>query len=388
VFLANRLETEHWLLDHGYAVAGSDYTGRYGFAVEDALRDQIGVLDWFAANVGRPRRTVTNGMSMGGLISVLLAERNPRRFDGVLAGCAEYDSYGIWNFALDLTFTVKVLLAGDPGIELVRAADPARSVQLLQQAVQAALTSPAGRARLALAGSLGNLDGWGSAHTPRPTDLDSWIRDQAFWTEWAYIVGLGPAGRLDLERRAGGNPSWNVGVDYRRQLARSAFGDRVREAYRVAGLDLDADLARLNAAPRIAPDPPAVAYMYRYTVARGTTPSPVLTLHNTGDGGAPPDQERWYAGQVRDPGRLRQVFVDRGSHCSFTAADEIVALKTLFARVESGRWPDTSPGRLNAAVSAFDQQHQSIFNFATNADEAVAPAFTRFQPPYPLRPSR
>jgi hypothetical protein len=184
---------------------------------------------------------------------------------------------------------------------------------------------------------------------------------------------------------------WNVGVDYGRQLARSSQSALVKRAYRAAGLDLQGDLERLAAAPRIAPDRDAVAFMYRYGVPTGRTPVPVLSLHSTGDGGAVPDQERWYARQVQrsgDPRQLRQLYVDRGMHCSFSAAEEITALRTLFERIDSGRWPDTSPRRLNEAAQELGPDRRLVLDFGTFQDAPMAPAFTSFTPPEFLRPSR
>ncbi|MEV4760444.1 alpha/beta hydrolase-fold protein [Micromonospora sp. NPDC049559] len=391
IALANRAETANWLLDHGYALAASNFEGTTGYLVEHALRDQIALLDWFEANVGRPRRTIAAGQSLGATISVLLAERHPRRFDGVATLCGEYDPNGTFNMALDITFAIKVLLAPDAEIDLVRARDPQASAAELQRAVQRAATDKGGPARLALIGALGNIPGWYNVHEPEPTDPADWGRQQASWLEWAYAWGMGPTGRADLEPRAGGNPSWNVGIDYGRQLARSAQRDRVRQAYRDAGLDLDADLARLAKAPRIAADPRAAAYMYRYGVPVGRTPAPVLSLHNTKDGGAVADQERWYAAQVRragDPDRLRQLYVERGGHCAFSAAEEITALRALFARVDTGRWPELAPDRLNAAAGGHDEPYQRVLDLVTLEDRAMTPAFVRYAPPAFLRPSR
>jgi hypothetical protein len=165
----------------------------------------------------------------------------------------------------------------------------------------------------------------------------------------------------------------------------------VRRAYRSAGLDLGRDLDRLAAAPRIAPDHDATAYMYRFGVPQGRTPVPVLTLHSTGDGGAVPDQERWYAEQVArsgDPSRLRQLYVERGMHGSLSAAEEIVALRTVFERIDSGRWPDTSPRRLSEAARELGDGYRLVLDFGTFQDAPMAPAFTSFTPPQFLRPSR
>jgi len=388
----DRSETEAWLLERGYALAASQFQENgIGYQVENALRDQLALLDWFDANIGRPRHTVATGQSMGAAIAILLAERNPHRFDGVATMCGGPDPNGTFNAGLDVNFAVKTLLAPGQDIDLVRVRDPQRSTELLVQAVQQGLTTAQGRARLALAGALNNVAGWFSAHQPRPTDLAEWIRQQGAWIQNAYVLGFGPSARPDLERKAGGNPSWNIGIDYRRQLLRSSQGALVRRAYREAGLDLRHDLDRLAAAPRIAPDPRAVAYMYRYGVPVGRTPAPVITLHSTGDGGATPGQERWYADQVQrsgDPRQLRQLYVDRGMHCSFSAAEEIVVMRALFERIDTGRWPDTSPRRMTEAARALGPRYELVLDFGTFQDLPVTPQFHHYEPPQFLRPSR
>jgi pimeloyl-ACP methyl ester carboxylesterase len=390
ITLANRAETEQWLLEHGFALAGSDYKGRFGMLVEEALTDQMALLDWFEDTVAEPRRTLSSGFSMGGGIATRLAELHPDRFDGVLALGSQQDLVANLNRGLDVTFAVRTLLTDDQELELVEAADPAHSVQVLQQGVQQALTTPEGRAKLALIGAVGQLPRWATAHSPRPTDMVEAIRQQAWWTEAAYVASLGPTGRVDVERHAGGNPSSNVGVDYARQLVRSGDLPFVAEAYRASGADLRADLRLLADAPRIAADPQAVAWGTRYGVSAGTTPTPVVTLHGVAEGIITSDA-RWYAEQVHrngDPARLRQLYVDRGDHGAFSAADEILAITALLHRVETGRWQNLSPHTLNAKAATFTPQQQTVFDIYTFADKVVPPAFTDEQPPRALRPTR
>ncbi|MFG2004578.1 alpha/beta hydrolase family protein [Spirillospora sp. NPDC048911] len=391
VALSNHPQTAEWLLDHGYALAASEYKGKYGYAVEPALTDQIALLDWFGNQVGKPRRTVATGQSMGGIVATLLAERNPGRFAGVAAICAAFDFSGYMNTALDLNFATRTLLAPGEDIDLVHPKNPKASAQALSDAIDRALTTPEGRARLALVGSFGNIPAWYSTYDPKPTELAERIRQQATWVQGAYTLGNGPIGRADIERRAGGNPSWNVGVDYGRQLARSGQRALVAKAYREARIDVKDDLRRLAKAPRIAADPGAVPYLFRYGVARGTTPVPVLAIHNTGDGGAPAFGQRWYADQVRrhgDPAKLRQTYVDRGSHCAFTAAEEVVAMRNLVERLDTGKWPNLNPKRLNQAAGAYPEQYQEPVDFLTGQAKVVKPAFTTFTPGFPPRPSR
>jgi pimeloyl-ACP methyl ester carboxylesterase len=390
--VANADETEQWLLDHGYALAASEYQENgIGYQVENALSDQLALLDWFDDHIGRPDRTVVVGQSLGAAVATLLAERYPRRFDGVVTVCGAYDPLGTWNTTLDINFVVKTLLAPGEDIDLVRADNPVASRDALLAAIDRVRDTPEGQARLALAAAVGNVTGWYASLEPRPTELADWIRQQTQWVYFANVFGRGPVAMADIEQRAGGNPLWNVGVDYARQLARSSQREVVRRAYREAGLDLRADLAALAAAPRIAPDPGAVRYMFRFGVPRGVTPVPVISLHTTGDGGAPPHEERWYAQQVRrngDPDRLRQLYVERGGHCSFNAAEEVVTLRTLVTKIDTGRWPNLSPRRLTAAANEFDPHFHQVRDLGTFDKEVLPPAFSNFTPPRALRPSR
>jgi pimeloyl-ACP methyl ester carboxylesterase len=400
IALTNSADTEAWLLDHGFALAGSSFRGVTGYQVAQGQEDQLALLDWFESTIGDPDVTIATGQSLGASIAVQLAERNPDRFDGVAAVCGAFDPQNTFAAGLDVTYAVRhLLLPGDEGagIELVHPtsqADADADTGRLMAAVDAAMATDDGRARLALIASLNNISGWWSAHDPRPTDPDEVILAQAQWIRNAYVGGYaGPSARVDLEAKVGGNPSSNVGVDYRRQLARSAESADVRRAYRAAGLDLDADLATLGAGERIAADPAAVEFVMDTSVPRGRLSDPIVTLHSVGDGGAVPDQERWYADQLRRQGRgdlSRRLFVERGQHCSVSAADEVVALQSLLERIEGGRWPSTGPRRLNAAVAAFPPEYQVVTDLSTWPLERapMPPAFVRWTPPRPLRPSR
>src|SRR4051812_37226584 len=193
VSLTNRFvgaETETWLLDHGYALAASQFQDHgVGYQVASGMQDQMALLDWFETHVGHPRHTVATGQSLGANIALLLAEAHPDRFDGVATMCAADDGNATFNAALDMSFAIKTLLtpgAAGQDIELVRASDPARSTELLAQAIEQALTPPEGRARLALTGALNNVAGWYFGHEPQPADMEQRIRQQAMWVENAY----------------------------------------------------------------------------------------------------------------------------------------------------------------------------------------------------------
>src|SRR5258708_33527113 len=76
--------TSAWLIGHGYALAGSAFSTVGWQAGVAAQHDNIALLDYFASAVGKPKRTIAWGGSLGGLISALMVQKYPDRFDGAL----------------------------------------------------------------------------------------------------------------------------------------------------------------------------------------------------------------------------------------------------------------------------------------------------------------
>lgn len=392
--VTNSAAAQTWFLDHGYALAASNFQTPQGY-FDTAYDDQVRLLDWFKSNIGRPRQVISTGQSLGDSVTVELGERRADLIDGVATFCAALDPEASFNAGLDIGFVVKTLLAPGEDIDLVHPRNPAGSTVALQRAINGAVETPQGRARLALAAAMNNVAGWWSAFQPQPTNADEVIRQQALWMSAAYIGGFGgPSAHADLEAKIGGNPAYNVGVDYARQLARSSQSRAVLDAYKRAGLSLAADLATLSAAPRIAPDPKALAHLYDTVVPTGRIQVPVITLHSTGDGGAVPDQDGWYNQQVSrrsGPNMVRSLYVNRGQHCSYSAADEVVTVQSLQRRLKTGHWPDLRPATLNARVAGFDSTYQQVADLSTCCppeEKALPPAFTAFRPAPLLRPSR
>jgi hypothetical protein len=184
--------TEAWLLDRGYALAGSAFA-RAGWAgaVESALHDNLALLGHFAAVVGAPRRTIAWGLSLGGLHTALLAQQHPQRFDGalVLSGIGE-GAVAFWNLRLDTPFVVKTLLPGATDLELVHLSDPAAAVARAGQVLAGAQETPAGRARLALAAAVGDVPGWFDPAAPPPAP-DDYPAQQAAQLRWLTSWTLG-----------------------------------------------------------------------------------------------------------------------------------------------------------------------------------------------------
>jgi pimeloyl-ACP methyl ester carboxylesterase len=268
-----------YLLTHGYALAGSSASP--GFRIHEALSEQIEVLDTFDTLIGQPSRTIAWGHSLGGQVSAGLLQRYPERFSGALLMCGALGgSVGFLNQFLDAAFAFKTLLAPGSGLQIVNISDPDANFSLAQEVLTAAQANPEGRARIALVAALMDLPGWiepfdasglGYVPTPEPGPTDYATQEANQFLEFQqgidffFFFHI----RAELEARAGGNPSWNTDVDYRRQLALSIDYAEVRELYTEAGLDLDTDLEALNNAPRIAADPVALDYLTKTSSSTG-----------------------------------------------------------------------------------------------------------------------
>lgn len=377
--------TAGWLLRNGYALAGSSFR-RTGWAVEEALADQTRLLDHFRSAFGRPRHTVAWGHSLGGIITAGLVQTHPERLDAALAMCGVLaGGLANWNGALDIAFASQVLL--DPDLQVVGISNPGANLSRARAAITAAGKTPQGRARLSLVAAFGHLPGWFNPLQPEPAENDYLSREanQASWEafDFSYVFGY----RAELERRAGGNPSWNIGVDYR-QYFRDAPGQAETAAlYRDAGLDLEGDLARIDAAPRISADPAAVDYLRRNITFNGRLAVPVLTLHTTDDGLVVPENEDAYRSVVLsgpDGDQLEQLFTHRANHCIFTPAEQVTAFKVLFARLATGRWPVTDPAVLNDSAVSLGSHYNGGSLPGSSTFFPVAPAFAAFHPrPFP-----
>lgn len=370
--------TGPFLLANGFALAGSSYAST-GWALEQALPDQIAVLDIFDKTVGQPKQTIAWGHSLGGMITAGLIQRYPDRFDAALPMCGVLSGgVATWNTALDSAFAFQTLL-GSSQLQVVNITNPVGNLTLAEGLLAAAQGTPQGKARLALVSALADGPGWfdPASPEPAPTDFASQEMNQFQWdknVDFPFIFAF----RAELEFRAKGNPSWNTGVNYRRQLEHSRDAAEVRALYEQAGLDLDADLKMLDETVRISANPESTEYLEHNIIYNGDIHIPVLTMHTTGDGLVVVENESAYRKVVREDGNerfLRRTFVSRAGHCTFTPGETIAAVQTLLARLETGKWPDVDAANLNAAATALGPLNVPF-----------APAFVDFKPGPYLRP--
>lgn len=196
---------------------------------------------------------------------------------------------------------------------------------------------------------------------------------------------VGGAGRFMFGHAGGGQMSANVGTDYKKLFDNASDVNKraVRALYKEAGLDLNADLEKINAAPRIAASQSAVDW----SAVPGRAPTgmpkvPVLRFHTTGDLAVPISILQGYEVKARLNANdlYRQAVVDAPEHCSFTTGESMAAIETVLNRVKNGTW-STDTEQLNKLGDSFGKGKSRFIKF--KAEKYNHPWF----PSRPLRSS-
>lgn len=280
----------------GYGFAATSYRAN-GLVVPEAVED-VADLEAELRRLYRPDpvRVWLVGVSEGGLVAALSAERHADRFAGALAACGPVGDFArqidyVGDFRVVFDYFFPGVLPGSPVLvpDSVRAHWDDRYVP----AVRAALAADLGAARhlLLVTGAPGD-----DPSTVTATALDV-LRYDVFVS-------------VDVIARLGGQPFENTTRLY-------------------AG---SSDDAALNAGvARVAAEPAARAAIEPFQTS-GRLTLPVSLLHTTGDPIVPFVQESLYATKVAAAGaaaRLRQAAVQRYGHCSFTAGELLDAFGSL-----------------------------------------------------------
>ena len=355
-----------YLLSQGYALSGTQRhelrAFRYDPAREIANLDEV--LDRFEDRWRVPDRVIQYGCSGGGEVTIAVAEDFSERIDGAIA-LGAHTPVWLMNTFLDGWFAMQALIAPDlPIVDLPFQASggTAHGVEgdipeAWREAVNDAQETPEGRARLMLATTLGQWPMWSTRMVPKPDLYDVQALQHSVFHNVRDRYSHNPGGeaRIMFESAADGQQlSWNTGIDYRElfENGNEAYKAAVRALYAEAGLDLEADLDRINAMDRVE----ASEYALDFWNApgrnhRGRPAIPLLRMHEIGDFQVPMAIVDGYEELIEENGvesLYRTAFVDAPTHCGFNPAEVGAAVETMMERLDSGSWPETTPAAMNA----------------------------------------
>lgn len=367
------------LLEMGYALCGTKRRPGRMKAYDPAheIHDIISVLDIFEENFGKPSKTIQIGCSGGGTITIAISEIHPDRFDGAIALCGATSPW-MANTHLDAMFVLKALLANELSILEI----PLKGVEMetiaknWQRVVKKAQETPEGRARIALAVTIGQWPAWGGkgkAPIPNP-DLKNTneLQKSMYESLVRLLPNKGTFGTTMIELAAPGQIKGNVGVDYTEFFnnGNKEYIKAVKTLYKKANINLKKDLRTINQFPRIKSD--ASAKKWWGTPGRthlGEPKIPFLRLSTTGDGLVYPSMVKGYEDLVATNGYskfFRSAYVNRWGHCTFSVGEWLAAIETMVQRIETGKWPNTDPETLNQLSKTLAPNSKAAyFNYKT-----------------------
>lgn len=387
------------MLKDGYAIAGTARhplrQWQYDPAYEIEKLNQV--LDRFDTGYGKPKRVIQYGCSGGGHVTLAVTENFSDRVDGSIA-LAAHTPVWLMNTFFDGWFALRALvgqyyvkagygplsdlviagLTNDGSSEASGHGMSGKLPEAWRKAFTAAYATEEGRARMVLAFALAQWSPWltspeetpqnsshvssmhtSGTHFPDLNDPNS-IAEAVYQSAMRLSGSPGGEARVMFENAAHGQQlSWNNDIDYS-DFLRSAnphMKEAVSVLYKKAGLDLDGDIETINVQPRTKASNYALNYWKqpgRNVV--GNPKIPLLRLHMVGDYQIPYSLVFGYSNEVKRNKKddfYRTAFVQSTGHCNFNAAESSAAIRVMMQRLDTGKWPDTSPKAMNSlGVSA------------------------------------
>ncbi len=295
------------LFERHYAIAQSAYS-QPGWALQQAFPETELLRRYFIRAYGQPHETYVAGESMGGALTMITLELNPKPYLGGLDLCGAVGSSSESferRFALRAAFDYYF-----PGVMPPLVPTPADFTvsPALEEKIEAAL-----RANPTAATEMRALTG---LHT----DVGL-AQDVAYFT---FVIG-------DMQRRAGGNPFDNRNYIYTGTNPTLSVGD----------------YALNDGVRRYAADPKAKDYLYRHYTPSGRLARPMLALHTIYDPVVPATTLSLYDHLVASAGfeqNLVQQYVHREGHCVISQDEVGRAFDELVRWTHQGSRP--TPGLL------------------------------------------
>jgi hypothetical protein len=301
------------MLERGYAVIESGYSDT-GWALDAAQDETESLRKYFVRKYGQPRETYAVGGSMGGLLTDITIERNPKPYMGGLDLCGAvgptYESF-TRRFATRAAFDSYFPGLLPPLVPLQSAGYPAPQPETdaTRHKIADAL-----RDHPASALAMRNLM---ALHSDADViHMISYI---------SYVVA-------DYQHKANGNPFDNRNYLYTGTNPNSTTEDN-----------------KLNdTVRRYAADPAARRYLIDHYTPTGHLTKPLLALHTTYDPLIPGTTLALYGHIVEQAGfgqNYVQQYVHRDGHCTMSAEEAGTAFDELLTWVHANKPP--APGLLH-----------------------------------------
>jgi len=295
------------LFERHYAIAQSAYS-QSGWALPQAYPETEQLRRYFTHAYGQPHETYVAGESMGGALTMVTLELNPKPYLGGLDLCG---AVGPTSEAFERRFAFRA--AFDfyfPGVmpPLVPSPPDYDNTPAIREKISAAL-----RANPTAAADMRALMG---LHTDAGV-----ASDIAYFT---FVI-------TDMQRRAGGNPFDNRNYLYTGTNPTSSASD----------------YALNDGVRRYAADPRAQDYLFRHYTPDGHLTKPMLALHTLYDPLVPPTSLSLYEHMVQRAGfgqNLVQQYVHRDGHCAVSEDEVGRAFDELVQWTHHGARP--TPGLL------------------------------------------
>jgi hypothetical protein len=207
----------NWLIAQGYALGGTTREP-VGYDFPKAAAYLVEVRSRFIDKWSEPTRTIATGGSRGAFAVRMSLELYPAIYDGgMMSAGGGAGEIAVLNNKLNALFVLKTLVDPNAPLTLVNI-NVAAENRALADLVAKANSTPQGRARLAFAAAVEQFALWSSRgkQKPDPTDYETQLDQISENFVFATAVPV----RGGVEKIAGGNVSWNTGVDYEDLLKR------------------------------------------------------------------------------------------------------------------------------------------------------------------------
>ncbi|HEX7251870.1 MAG TPA: hypothetical protein VF376_03240, partial [Thermoanaerobaculia bacterium] len=316
-------DMEPVLLARGFGLAGSAFRAN-GWDVREGIEDMLALREFFIQQVGRPKRTILWGLSLGAMIAARSIEETPRVYDGAICACMPgAGATRSWNKVLDLSLAYDAAVGWPKSWGTVRLVAPAVDYgKDVAPEIGRQLREKDWLARFEFVrASLG----------ASPEDF---YKVPAGSPALLTLMFFATEARAELQTRVGGPVGENLGRRYQPSAEVWTY---------LGSLGAKSEwLDWMNARSDMAPDEKARAYLARNADFSGRVQVPILSIHTTVDGLVSPAHESAYRDTLKSAGRdalLVQAFTNGVGHCLFSEAQLLDAVVAMESWLESGTPP-------------------------------------------------